>query len=251
MRLLIVNGNRTPGVTERAVEEARRVASPATGLRGATASFGANYVRTRADADIAAHAVLDALAAERGAFDAAVLAISLDSGLFGARQLFEVPIVGMTEASLTLAGLFGERFGVITAGDESRPLYGELFRRYGAEGRISAWRTLDTSDRADLLDVEGFADTVVAHVDDMARAVDLGAVVLCGAVFAGMARRLRSRVRIPLVDGIAAGVLVAEALHRLGVGPTRTLRMAGLEMVGLSPALAALFHGAPIPRRGA
>lgn len=243
MRLLVVNGNRTAGVTDRAVEEARRVAAPGTAIRGATARIGANYVRTRADADIAAHAVLDALAAERGAFDAAVLAISLDVGLLGARQLFEVPIVGMTEASLAVAGLFGERFAVITAGPESRPLYADLFRRYGAEPRIAAWHTLDTTRQPDLLDVDGFADAVVGHVEDAARAVDVGAVVLCGAVFAGMARRLRPRVSVPLVDGIAAGVVLAEALHRLGAGPGRTVRMPGLQMAGLSPALAALFHG--------
>lgn len=245
MRLLTVNGNRSPGVTARAVEEAHRAAAPDTEIRGVTARLGANYVRTRADAEIAAHAVLDALAGERGTFDAAVLAISFDPGLFAARQLLDVPVVGMTEASFAVAGLLGERFAVITAGEESRPLYMDLVRRYGVEGRLSALYTLDTSARTDLLDVDGFADAVVARVEAAARAVDVGSVVLCGAVFAGMARRLRARIPVPLIDGIASGVALAQSLYRMQLAPLRTLGSEGREMAGLSPALTALFTGGP------
>ena len=100
MRLLLVNGNTTQAVTDAVCAEARRICAPGTEIEGATASFGADIVTTHAGNAVAAHAVLDVLASHTGRYDAAILAISFDSGLAAARELFPVPVIGMTEAAL-------------------------------------------------------------------------------------------------------------------------------------------------------
>src|SRR5947209_4478256 len=58
MRILVLNANTTPFVTETAANEAKRVASPGTEIVPATADFGAAIVGTRSEHAIAEHAAV-------------------------------------------------------------------------------------------------------------------------------------------------------------------------------------------------
>jgi allantoin racemase len=243
MRLLVVNGNRTESVTERVVQVARKAASPGTVITGATARLGADYVRSRADEVIAAHAVLDVLAQHAGTFDAAVLAISFDSGLLAARQLVPVPVVGMTESALHLACQLAERIGVLTAGTETRPIYQEMFRRYGLESRIGSLRSLDLSGPSDPLQRTDLLELLKEEACALAQDPGLGCIVLCGAVHAGLAERIAPFVPVPIVDCISVAVAQAEVLARLHPEGGRRAPARGLQMAGLSPELLRLFHG--------
>jgi allantoin racemase len=69
-------------------------------------------------------------------------------------------------------------------------------------------------------------------------------IVLAGAPLAGLAARVRDRIDVPVVEGVAAAVLQAELLVRLNLrkamqGAYR--RPAAKPSVGLSPALTRLF----------
>ena len=105
VKLLVVNGNTTQAVADSIVAEARRVAAPGTEVAGVTARFGVGIVATEAGNAIAAHAVLDLLAAHMDGHDAAILGISFDTGLAAARRLSTIPVIGMTEASLMTAAV--------------------------------------------------------------------------------------------------------------------------------------------------
>jgi len=143
MKLLLVNGNTTQAVTDRVIAEARRCAAPGTEVAGATARFGVNIVSSEAENDIAAHAVLDTLSATHAGQDAAILAISFDTALAGARQILPIPVIGMTEAALHTACLLGRRFGLISFGTASRFLYLDLVRRSGLLERMVACETIE------------------------------------------------------------------------------------------------------------
>lgn len=243
MRLLVVNGNRTGAVTERAVQVAKEAASAGTVVTGATARFGADYVRSRADEVIAAHAVLDALAQHAGSFDAAVLAISLDSGLLAARQLLPVPVVGMTEAALHLGCQLAERVGVLSSGIETRPLYLDLFRRYGLESRIAGLRSLDTGAYSDPGQAPDLLERLKEEACALAEDPSVGCIVLCGAVHVGLAERIAPSIPVPILDCMKVAVAQAEVLARLQPQGGRRIPVRGLQMAGLSPELVRLFHG--------
>src|SRR5215469_6489956 len=215
MKLLLVNGNTTQAVTDRVVAEATRCASPGTSITGVTARFGVSIVSTEAEEEIAGHAVLDALAANFAGHDAAVLAISFDTALFGARQIVSIPVIGMTEASLLMACLLGRRFGLISFGQNSRRMYLDLVRRVGLSQRMAGHEVIELASSAVYLR-EGGQDAGV--VEASARLVTAGAdaVVVAGAAVAGIAHRLRAQLTVPLLDGIACAVGHAETLVRMG-----------------------------------
>ncbi len=129
VRLLIANSNTSPEVTAVVEKAARAAAAPGTEILARTARFGARVVGGRAVAAIAAHALLDTLAAEPEPFDAVLLAMSMDSGLWAARELFDPPVVGTTEAGLLLASALGSRIGMVILGRRLLPLYRELAER--------------------------------------------------------------------------------------------------------------------------
>jgi len=238
MKLLLVNGNTTQAVTDRVVAEATRCAAPGTAITGVTARFGVSIVSAEAEDAIAGHAVLDALAAHVAAHDAAILAISFDTALQGARQIVPIPVVGMTEASLVTACLLGRRFGLISFGQSSRRMYLDLVERAGLSQRMVGLETIELSNSAAYLR-EGGQDPAVIAASSRLVAAGADAVVVAGAAVAGIAHRLRAQVSVPLLDGIACAVGQAEMLVRLGLHQAVATAplTGGSATIGIDPAL--------------
>lgn len=243
MRILMVNGNRTQRVTDLVVATARRHASPGTEVEGVTARFGADIVTAEPENVIAAHAVLDLLAEHHAGYDAAVLAISFDSGLFAARDLVPIPVVGMTEAALNAAAASGEKIGVILFGRASLPLYEAHFARVEAGRAIATIRTVGITSVTSYLDPEAQALAIRDEIAAIERETGLKHIVICGAAMAGLAECLQPECGARLYDGIVCGLREAERLVNAGEGrpaPRDPLARSGV-VTGLSPALAAAF----------
>lgn len=247
MKLLLINGNRTAAVTETVLAEAQNVAAPGTELKAVTASFGADIVFSHAGNVLAAHAVLDALARHHAGFDAVILAISFDSGLAAARELVAKPVLGITESGIRAARTAGQRIGVLTFGNLSSGLYHDVFTRYGVTPQLAAIRTIDIASSAEYLAAEKL-DARIAHEANLLAAEGAAAVVICGAAMAGVARRLRDAVRVPLIDGVASAIAEAETLVRArtvnpsAAATTQSPSSVPTRVSGVGPELAALFN---------
>jgi allantoin racemase len=243
-RILIVNPNTTQAVTGVVLTEARRGLDASVALEAVTGTFGASIVSTEAENVLAASSALDLLARHHPGFDAAILAISFDTGAFPARILLPIPVVGITEAAIHTACLLGRRFGLVVLGRVSLPLYEDLVERIGLVSRLGAIETVSVSSAADYLDRSiidrGIEDAVQRLAD---RGVDVA--VVCGAAVAGIAHRLRDRAPILVLDGVAPAIAQARALAGLRLGtPRRTARLAaGTPPMGIGPELASLLEG--------
>jgi allantoin racemase len=241
-RLLIVNPNTTTAVTETVVGEARRCARKGTEVVGVTSAFGASIVSTETENLVAGHAALDLLATHHPGFDAAVVAMSFDTGVFAARTLLPIPVIGITEAALHLACLLGRRVGLVVLGAMSLPLYTDLIDRIGLEKRVGAIETVELASAAAYRDRSAMdAEIEAAALRLAARAVDV--VVICGAAVAGVASRLKDRLPLPILDGVAPAVAQAESLAALAPKLSRRVvsLAAGEPPTGLGPELTTLL----------
>lgn len=245
MRLLLINSNTSGFVTGKIEQGARDAASPGTEIVAVTGTFGARVIATRSEEAIAAHSTMLLAARHAQGCDAAVIAVSYDTGLRGARELLDIPVVGMTEAALLTACMLGGRIGMAVFGQRVLPMYQELAASYGFAARMAAWRAIESSapyapgasDELDRLLIR----TSLQLVEDGAEVVILG-----GAVMAGVPPRLQAAVPVPLLDGISCGVRQAEMLARLKpIKPTRGSYAApgARELVDLDPAFARHFAG--------
>lgn len=217
MRILVLNPNTSTHITARLSAAARQAAAPGTTIATATAQRGVPYIATRAEAQIGGAIALEMLAESHRDCDAAIIAAFGDPGLFGARELFDIPVVGMAEASMLTACMLGRRFAIVTFARALGPWYQECVDMHGLTGRCAGIQMLD--DPFDSIgDVQDEKEHLLVELAGRA-AQDLEAdvIILAGAPLAGLAARVRDRLPVPVVDQMAAAVKQAEALVALGL----------------------------------
>jgi Asp/Glu/hydantoin racemase len=242
--ILLINPNTTPSITDLVLKTATAFASPGTTLRAVTGAFGPRYIASRVGYAIAGHAAVDAFANDAGPKDAVVLACFGDPGLDALKEIASVPVVGMADASILQACALGRRFSIVTGGERWKPMLEEFVASHGLGGRLASVRTV-TPTGADIARNPDAALSLLAE-GCTACAVEDGAdvVILGGAGLAGLAAKLAPRVEVPLLDGVACALSMAEALARLKPAKASHgsfARPAPVESVGLSPALARLL----------
>ena len=243
MRLLLLNGNTDPTITDllaaRAVEAISRIGLAATEIVPATAPFGARYISTRAAVAVAGHAVLAALAEHVGAgnprgYAAAIIACFGEPGIEAARELLPIPVVGMAEASIAAALALAPRIALLTGGALWVPMLEEfcLIRGLGRD-RVLVRGVAPTGEM-----IASDLDGAIALLADAARAAvaqGAGAVVLGGAGLAGLAARVAPLVGVPVLDSLDCALAAALA------GGAGLPRVAQAPLVGVSEALGRWF----------
>jgi len=215
VKVLLLNPNTTADVSDLLHAAGTKVASPGTELVVATAKRGVPYIATRAEAQIGGAIALEMLAEASSSVDAAIIAAFGDPGLFGARELFDIPVVGLAEAAMLTACMLGRRFSIVTFARALAPWYRECVAMHGLDARCAGIRTLDGTFRS-ISDVQAEKEDLLVMLANRAVEQDeADVVILSGAPLAGLADKVRDRIPVPVVDPIAAAVRQAETLVTL------------------------------------
>jgi allantoin racemase len=248
MRILLINPNTTKSLTERLSAAARTVAAPATELICVTAPTGVPYISSRTEALIGGMAVLEILAERHRDCDAAIIAAFGDPGLGAARELFDIPVIGLAEAGMLTACMLGGRFTIVTFAQALGPWYKECVAWHRLESRCAGIRMLPGGFQS-ISDVqEEKEDLLVDLARRAAEEDEADVIVLAGAPLAGLASRIRTRIPVPVIDCAEAAMKQAEALATLQPRAPETgsfRRPAAKEAIGLSgPLTARIAHRA-------
>jgi Asp/Glu/hydantoin racemase len=241
VRILLLNPNTTEAVTERLAGAARAAAAPGTEVVPATAPRGLPYIANRAEAVIGGAIALEMLAERHTTVDAAIIAAFGDPALGGARELFPIPVIGLTEAGLLAACMLGARYSVITFAQALTPWYRECIEWHGLTSRCAAIRAIDAAFTR-LADVQDENQAPLVELANRS-VVEDGAdvIVFSGAPLAGLAAKVRDRITVPVVDCAGAAIKLAEAL--VGLAPRKATagsyrRPVAKASTGLPPGLA-------------
>ncbi|MET7513058.1 aspartate/glutamate racemase family protein [Streptomyces sp. NPDC005480] len=221
MRILVVNVNTTASMTESIGAQAAAVASPGTEIVPLTPPFGAESVEGNYESYLAAVAVMEAVRSYPHPFDAVIQAGYGEHGREGLQELLDVPVVDITEAAASTAQFLGHRYSVVTTLDRTVPLIEDRLKLAGLADRCASVRASGMA----VLDLESDAEAAVeAIVEQAAQAVerDKAEVIClgCGGM-AGLTERVVERTGVPVVDGVAAAVTIAESLVRLGLSTSK------------------------------
>ena len=212
MRVIIVNPNTSDAVTALLLREARLAAADETEVYAVTARSGVSVVRTVADGQRASDAVVEALVEAGADMDAGIVGGFTEPGLADARERVEYPLTGLGEASLGEASRVGDRFAILTADETTVPGIEALVEYHGFAARLASVLSTD----ADLLAVAGdqraFDSAFLWLATNAAARDGADSIVLGGAVFAGMAGRIKRRIPVPVIDPIHAAIRRVEAL---------------------------------------
>ena len=222
-RLLVLNPNISDSVSALIRAEAQRSAAPGTQITVLTAPFGVAYIETRFEALIGAYAAAQMAAEHHRQADAVIVAAFGDPGLMALREALPCPVTGLTEAALATAMQLGQRVSIVAISQRIRAWYRETVHAYGWGSRLASIRALDET-LADIGNVQGDqGERLVALASACVADDGADVIVLAGAPLAGLARSVRDRLPVPVVDGVSCAVRQAEALvlaapvaHRAG-----------------------------------
>ena len=214
MKILLLNPNTSKAVTELMMTAGREVASPARSSSPKPPRAECRTSRPRAEAQIGGAIALEMLAERHQEVDAAIIAAFGDPGLFGARELFDIPVIGLAEAMLT-ACMLGRRFAIVTFAQALGPWYRECVEMHGLKERCAGLRMLDGA-FGSISEVQEEKEALLVELANRAvREDEADVIILAGAPLSGLARKVRDRIPVPVVDQVAAAVKQAEALVAL------------------------------------
>jgi allantoin racemase len=238
MRILVINPNTSEEMTRDIAEEARRFARPETAIEVTSPSWGPRSIEGHYEEELSAVATLETVRERAGDFDGVVIACYGDPGLFAAREVSPVPVVGIAEASMLMACTVAHRFAIVSVLPRVKPMLEDMVRLHGLEARCASIRTTPLT----VLDCERDPQAAQREIVVAARAAvaEDGAEAICLGC-AGMGpldKAVEAEIGVPVLDGVACGVKMLEAILDYGL---RTSRVAAFkepepkEIVGYSP----------------
>jgi allantoin racemase len=221
MRILVVNVNTTESMTDSIGRQAAAAASPGTEIIALTPLFGADSVEGNYESYLAAIAVMETVRAYTEPFDAVIQAGYGEHGREGLQELLDVPVVDITEAGASTAMFLGHKYSVVTTLDRAVPMIEDRLKLAGLDARCASVRASGLA----VLELEEDPERAVAAIVEQAECAvtqDKAEVIVlgCGGM-AGLDVDIRKRTGVPVVDGVAAAVTIAESLVRLGLSTSK------------------------------
>lgn len=141
--------------------------------------------------------------------DAFVIACACDPNLYLMRELTYKPVIGIGQASMYIASMLGNSFSILQTDMYSVPNKFNLVREYKMERYLASIKVAigDTENRFD----NYLNAAKQAMVEDGAEVIILGCAGLCD-----MTEELSKVLAIPVLDGVACGLSMAESIVCLG-----------------------------------
>jgi allantoin racemase len=222
MHIRVINPNTSRSMTDKIGAAARAVAGAGTHIEAVQPSFGAPSIEGHFDDVWGAAGVSEqVIAGEAAGADAYVIACFGDPGLHGARELARGPVIGIAEAAFHAASLLATGFSVVTTLSRTCVIAEHLVVQYGFERRCRGIHGTDIA-VLELDDPKSNAYARILACAEEALVRDRsGAIVLGCAGMADLCNSLQQRLGVPVIDGVAAGVKLAEALVALGLNTSK------------------------------
>ncbi|MGH6797228.1 MAG: aspartate/glutamate racemase family protein [Roseiarcus sp.] len=216
MRICVVNPNTTRSMTLKIGTAAQVAASPGVEISAVNPDFGPASIEGYFDEAFSIPGLLAEIGKAADA-DAFVIACFDDTGLEAARCACAAPVIGIGEAAFHMASLIAAKFTVVTTLPRSIAPIEHNLMKYGLATRCARVRASDVPVLA--LEEPGSharfrieAEIERALAEDGAEAIVLGC-----AGMTDLAHDLTKKTGVPVLDGVACAVSLAESLVRIGL----------------------------------
>jgi len=218
MRILIVNPNTTAAMTEKISRAGFAAAAPGTEIIAVNPLDGPVSIEGYYDEAFSVPGLLTEISkGEAIGVSAHIIACFDDTGLEAARSVSSAPVIGIGEAAFHLASMLGHRFSVVTTLSRSIAAIENNLSKYGLADRCAKVRACEVP----VLSLDDPASNAVAQIGaeiELAKREDRAEVIVLGcAGMADLTARLSKSHGLPVLDGVASAVKLAEAFGALGL----------------------------------
>lgn len=223
MKILVANPNTSDVVLDVILASARRRASAGTRIDGLSAPRGTRNIDCAYGDYMSAPHMIEAVRSrvEQDRPDAIVLAGFGNVGIHALKEIMEVPVVSISEASMAMACLLGHRFSTLTMLDQFIPYQQDLVRLYGFEAKCASVRSIDINVERAATDRERTLADLTAQVGRIVAEDRAEVVILACAGLCGYDEALSQRAGVPVIDPVVAGVKMAEVFVGMGLSHSK------------------------------
>ena len=204
MKLLIVNPNTSESMTEDIRSTILMVKNPEMEIEVINSDFGAESLESFYDYTIASFGMIRCLKKHAKDYDGILIACFGDPGLYAIKEIYDCPVVGIAEASISIANLLGAKFSILAASEKAGPMMDYLVAGYGMQDRSAGAIAINTS----VLDVERNKEEAIGKLVDAGRiAKERGAEVfiLGCAGMTGVSETVEKKLGIRVLDPVLVG----------------------------------------------
>lgn len=207
MKLLIINPNSSPSVTQRIDTAAQAAALPTDEIITICASGAPELIVTPEDALIAEQAVTQTIAAWEGPLDGVILASFGDTGLNAVRAICDLPVVGIAQSAYAMASVIGPRLSIVSFSPSMASALQKTAESYGYGQHLVSMHMVENSHWQDPGDIqEDYAEALLKLCQKAADEDQVNSIVLGGGPLAGLASKLQPQVSVPIIDGTTAAI---------------------------------------------
>jgi len=195
-------------------------ALPGTKINVVPLKRGPVTIRNEADFALLVPGVLErAEEAEKDGFDAIMVHGFCDFGVYPARCIVKIPVVGPAEATYHVACMLADKFGVITVSDETIPYFWRLAKFGGFAERITSMYPINIPiseliERRNEL-IKTFINLAKKSIKDGAQLIIPGCLAYLPVMGPGSVEMLEKEIGVQVLDPQAISLRIAEMLANL------------------------------------
>jgi allantoin racemase len=227
MRIFVINPNTSESVTAHVRHELEKIKRPDTELTVVNPEHGPVSIESVYDEALATPPTLELVRqANQEGYDAIVLACFSDPGLDAAKEISEIPVIGIEEATLHVAAMLGHKFSITTTGRNRVPTREIHVRLRNVETAYASALVMDMS----VLEMDAQPEKAKARILALAReaikAQGAEVIILGCAGLAGYAKDIERELGVVVLDPSSVGLKIAEAIVDLGLSHSKVGRFA-------------------------
>ena len=221
-KILVINPNTNPKNTEviaKAIEPYKPdgvevdTVSPDKGPVGLE-SYYHNYL-----ASVNVHNRI--VQAEKEGYDGIVIACYGDPGIEGAKELVDIPVVGITEASYALARMLSTKFLVVVSAATAVPRQIRYIKSLGIPDFQYDVRPIGLTVLGVMSDRMSAKDLIANNCEIALKETGSELIVMGCSGFSGLRADLEKQLNIPIIDPVVAGVQVCNTLIQMGLAQSK------------------------------
>lgn len=222
MKILVVNPNTNPKNTK-VIEDAIKpyipkefqvdVVNPEKGPIGLE-SYYHNYL-----AAVEVHKVI--VDAEKKGYNGVVIACYGDPGIEAAKELVNIPVVGITEASYALARMLATKFLVVVSAETAVPRQIKYIKSLGIPDFQYAVRPIGLTVLGVMSDRMSAKDLIAENCKIALKETGSELIVMGCSGFSGLRADLEDQLQVPIIDPVVAGVGICATLIRMGLAQSK------------------------------
>lgn len=162
--------------------------------------------------------VQEVIKAEKEGYDGVINNCFAEPGIHAAKESVRIPVVGTGQASVYIAALIGEKFGMITGG--SYIYFVDNLKVYELDHKCVGFRSVGIPVLSLIDEEEKLIKTLLqAGAELIEKGADV-IVLACGSML-GVKEKITQELGVPIVVPMAAAIKVCESLIAMGLAQSK------------------------------